>query len=65
MEMLTAADQHIGCYVLLVLTLVVLFITLMRRNAKREKAAGTADSGIARAFDDLTDKQNQSFRYQY
>ena len=51
-------------------TLIVLRITLMRRNAKRNEvaAAGIAeakDENTTHAFEDLTDKENTTFRYQY
>ncbi|PPJ55591.1 hypothetical protein CBER1_03743 [Cercospora berteroae] len=65
-----AFATHIGCYTLLILTLIVLRLTLMRRNAKRNKIAAEGideanDRDTTHAFEDLTDKENATFRYQY
>lgn len=65
-----AFATHLGCYTLLILTLIVLRITLMRRNAKRDQIASAGvseakDENTMHAFEDLTDKENAAFRYQY
>lgn len=65
-----AFATHLGCYVLLVIIIVGLRWHLKRENAKRDAmaAAGVAearDETGSRAFDDLTDRENLSFRYVY
>ncbi|KAH7400361.1 major facilitator superfamily domain-containing protein [Cadophora sp. MPI-SDFR-AT-0126] len=71
---LIAFATHMGCYVLLVIVLIVLRWYLRHENMKKDRvqaeflAAGTGvvpDAGLAHAFDDLTDKENVNFRYVY
>lgn len=61
-----------GCYVLLIIVLIFLRWHLRHENKKKDRlqaeflAAGTGvvlDTGLAHAFDDLTDKENMNFRY--
>jgi hypothetical protein len=59
-----------GCYVLLVITIVFLRWHLTRQNKKKDDiltAAGlpALDAGMLHAFEDLTDRENQNFRYIY
>ncbi|PKS04982.1 hypothetical protein jhhlp_008348 [Lomentospora prolificans] len=63
-----AFSTHLGCYVFLVLVLIVLRIYLSRENKKRDKlfAEGVMQADKNRtdhAFEDLTDRENLSFRY--
>ena len=65
-----AFSTHLGCYVVLVAAIIFLRFYLVRQNKKREDMASTGvaearDEGLTRAFDDLTDRQNLSFRYVY
>ncbi|KAL3440056.1 major facilitator superfamily domain-containing protein [Aspergillus insuetus] len=65
----TAFATHIGCYGLLFVILVALRFYLVRQNKKRDHIAATStgDEGTYaatdRAWGDLTDKENLSFRY--
>ncbi|KAI9631747.1 major facilitator superfamily domain-containing protein [Dioszegia hungarica] len=56
---------HLGIYGLFIANLVWMRVMLTRRNAKREK--DLLDQGLennhSKAFDDMTDLQNQDFRY--
>ncbi|KAH6703999.1 major facilitator superfamily domain-containing protein [Leptodontidium sp. MPI-SDFR-AT-0119] len=69
---LIAFSTHMGCYVLLIIVLIFLRWHLRHENKKKDRlqaeflAAGTGvvlDTGLAHAFDDLTDKENMNFRY--
>lgn len=67
---LIAFSVHMGCYVVLVLAIVVLRWHLKRQNDRKDAlaAAGVAeaaDQRMVHAFDDLTDKENPNFRYIY
>lgn len=65
-----AFATHLGCYVVLVIAILFLRWYLIRQNKKRDVLA---ESGVvearrdftARAFEDLTDRENLSFRYVY
>lgn len=66
---------HLGCYTLLVFTIVFLRFWLVRQNKKKDAAAAellaagviadTDEAKMAHAFDDLTDRENPNFRYVY
>lgn len=61
---------HLAFYIAQILVFFALRVILMRRNAKKDadaKAQGRADGevNLDNAFDDMTDKQNPEFRYQY
>ncbi|KAG8626583.1 hypothetical protein KVT40_005528 [Elsinoe batatas] len=59
-----AFSTHMGCYVLLVATIVFLRFYLKRQNAiKDREQKGSETQGTIHGFDDLTDQQNPSFRY--
>lgn len=63
-----AFSTHIGCYVLLVLIIIALRWYLMRQNKKRDAlaAAGVIEASpdnTSHAWEDLTDRENLSFRY--
>jgi len=64
-----AFSTHMGCYVLLVLVIVFLRFNFMIRNSKKEKLRAQtgegSDENLVHAFDDLTDKENPTFRYMY
>lgn len=65
-----AFATHLGCYVVLVGAILYLRWYLKRQNKKRDDmaASGVAearDGDLTRAWDDLTDKENLSFRYVY
>ncbi|KAM5349080.1 hypothetical protein ACJ41O_008903 [Fusarium nematophilum] len=65
-----AFATHLGCYSLLVVVILALRWYLRRENRRRDEMAarGVAearDDAMVRAFDDLTDKENLSFRYVY
>lgn len=71
---LIAFAVHMGCYVLLVFTIIFLRWYLIRQNRKKDllqaelAAAGTqgaVDENMVHAFDDLTDRENVNFRYVY
>ncbi|KAF5267580.1 hypothetical protein BFJ63_vAg12167 [Fusarium oxysporum f. sp. narcissi] len=65
-----AFATHLGCYCLLVIVIISLRWYLRRENKKRD---ALAESGVAeasstytgQAWEDLTDKENLSFRYVY
>jgi len=66
-----AFATHLGCYVLLVIDIIVLRWYLKRQNTKKDRLA---EAGVPEAdpknmtvhgFEDLTDKQNAGFRYVY
>lgn len=66
----TAFATHLGCYGLLVVILLFFRFYLSRQNKKRDElaAAGvseTHDERMAHAFEDLTDRENPNFRYEY
>lgn len=59
-----------GCYVLLVLTIIFMRWHLVRENKMKDDlltAAGlpALDPGMLHAFEDLTDRENKNFRYIY
>ncbi|KAF8607267.1 MFS general substrate transporter [Ceratobasidium sp. AG-I] len=61
---------HLAFYIAQILVFFALRVILMRRNAKKvadAKAKGRAEGevNLDNAFDDMTDKQNPEFRYQY
>ncbi|KAK7962878.1 major facilitator superfamily domain-containing protein [Apiospora aurea] len=63
-----AFATHLGCYALLVVILVFFRWWLVRQNKKRDAlaAAGVeaaSDRQTTHAFEDLTDRENLSFRY--
>ncbi|KAI8673175.1 hypothetical protein LRP88_02302 [Fusarium phalaenopsidis] len=65
-----AFATHLGCYSLLVIVILALRWHLRRENRRRDEmaAAGIAEASVdatARAWEDLTDKENLSFRYVY
>ncbi|KAI5456458.1 major facilitator superfamily domain-containing protein [Mariannaea sp. PMI_226] len=65
-----AFATHLGCYSLLVLIILGLRWYLRHQNKKRDEMAaeGVAqarDTELIRAWEDLTDKENLSFRYVY
>lgn len=61
-----AFATHMGCYVLLVFVVVFLRWHLKRQNEKRDAIAIVgSDEGFAHAFEDLTDRENLTFRYIY
>ncbi|KAH7013763.1 major facilitator superfamily domain-containing protein [Ilyonectria destructans] len=65
-----AFATHLGCYSLLVVIIIALRWHLRRENMRRDELAaqGVAearDDAMIRAWDDLTDKENLSFRYVY
>lgn len=63
---LIAFAVHMGCYGLLVLTIITLRWHLKRENDKKDgRTARQVDTGMAHAFDDLTDRENEDFRYVY
>ncbi|KAI1500038.1 major facilitator superfamily domain-containing protein [Biscogniauxia marginata] len=66
----TAFATHLGCYALLVIVLLFFRWHLVRENKKRDQmaAAGLGEANDARmvhAFEDLTDRENPNFRYEY
>lgn len=64
-----AFSTHMGCYVLLVLVIAFLRFNFVIRNKNKNKLAEQVvearDEQLVHAFDDLTDKENPNFRYQY
>lgn len=72
---LIAFAVHMGCYSLLVISILALRFHLKRENAKKDRAAaelaaqgvvdGVVDTKMVHAFDDLTDRENPNFRYVY
>ena len=63
-----AFATHLGCYSLLVIVIVALRWYLRRENRKRDELAAQGiaeakDDAMIRAWEDLTDKENLSFRY--
>ncbi|KAE9984708.1 hypothetical protein EG327_004919 [Venturia inaequalis] len=65
-----AFATHMGCYVLLVLTIIFMRWHLTNENRKKDDlltASGlpALDQGMLHAFEDLTDRENQNFRYIY
>ncbi|KAF2741461.1 allantoate permease [Polyplosphaeria fusca] len=64
-----AFSTHLGCYVLLVITIAFLRWNLTGRNRKKEQlvreVAEVRDDALVHAFDDLTDRENPNFRYIY
>ncbi|KAI5456863.1 major facilitator superfamily domain-containing protein [Mariannaea sp. PMI_226] len=65
-----AFATHLGCYSLLTLTIVSLRWYLKRQNMLRDNLAlaGIEEANkqdTSRSFDDLTDRENLSFRYVY
>ena len=65
-----AFATHLGCYSLLVIVIVALRFYLIHQNKIRDQMAqsGVQDAQnnqFSHAFEDLTDKENPSFRYVY
>jgi len=69
-----AFATHMGCYTLLVLTIIFLRFWLISQNKKKDRAAaelaasgveGVLDERLVHAFEDLTDRENPNFRYVY
>lgn len=62
-----AFSVHIGCYTVLVIAMVFLRWWLRRQNKLKDElqAREGRDEQLVHAFDDLTDRQNKSFRYIY
>ncbi|CAK7221644.1 hypothetical protein SEUCBS140593_004635 [Sporothrix eucalyptigena] len=65
-----AFATHLGCYSLLVIVIIALRFYLVHQNKSRDQLAqtgvqGAQDNQFAHAFEDLTDKENPSFRYVY
>lgn len=60
---LTAFATHMGCYGLLIILLVFLRIWLPYQNKKKENYE--QDVALTHAFEDLTDRENKTFRYIY
>ncbi|KAF2254624.1 allantoate permease [Trematosphaeria pertusa] len=64
-----AFSTHMGCYILLVLVIAFLRFYFVWQNKKRDELAAQVvearDEHLVHAFDDLTDKENPSFRYMY
>jgi hypothetical protein len=59
-----------GCYTLLVITIVLLRVHLVRQNKKKDdmshaNISRTSDTHLVHAFEDLTDRENLNFRYVY
>ncbi|KAF2834745.1 MFS transporter [Patellaria atrata CBS 101060] len=64
----TAFSIHMGCYVVLVITIVVLRWYLKRENRRKDELVAQGvrearDERLVHAFDDLTDRENPNFRY--
>ena len=55
----------VGCYAVLIVVAMVLFVLLRRENARREGMGLDEKEGERRAFEDLTDRENEWFRYAY
>jgi len=65
-----AFATHLGCYVLLVITIAFLWWYLRSQNVKKDRLAaqGLAEadpSRVVHSWDDLTDQENKNFRYVY
>lgn len=65
-----AFATHIACYSVLVIVIFALRFHLKRQNKRRDELAAQGNSAandpqLLRAFEDLTDKENLSFRYVY
>jgi hypothetical protein len=64
-----AFSTHLGCYALLLSTLVFLRWWYIKENARKDKfiAEGLAkkDDDLKHSFEDLTDRENYNFRYVY
>ncbi|KAF2756576.1 MFS transporter [Pseudovirgaria hyperparasitica] len=63
-----AFSTHMGCYVLLVIVIIVLRTHLVRQNRKKDELAAAGvkeakDEKLVHAFEDLTDRENANFRY--
>ncbi|KAJ5397544.1 hypothetical protein N7509_005657 [Penicillium cosmopolitanum] len=65
----TCFSVHMGCYACIVILLGVLRWHLIRENNKRdllqEEDWRASEANLDNAFDDLTDRENLSFRYKY
>ncbi|KAJ5775675.1 uncharacterized protein N7511_000686 [Penicillium nucicola] len=65
----TCFSVHMGCYGCIIILLVLLRWYLKRENARKdalqEQDWRASEMNLDNAFDDLTDKENLSFRYQY
>ncbi|KAK7543648.1 MFS transporter [Phyllosticta citricarpa] len=65
-----AFATHMGCYVLLVIVIVFLWWWLRRENRRKDQLAGHGvgeanDANYVHAWEDLTDRENNNFRYIY
>lgn len=65
-----AFSTHMGCYVILVITIIFLRFHLKRQNQKKDELAAAGvreadDQKMVHAFEDLTDRENPNFRYMY
>lgn len=65
-----AFATHLGCYSLLVIDIVLLRWYLVAQNKKRDRLAAEGvqearDEAFVHAFEDITDKENDNFRYVY
>lgn len=65
-----AFATHTGCYVVLVIVIVILRYQLRRQNSRKDALAAAGvreanDDRLIHAFDDLTDRENPNFRYIY
>ncbi|KAJ5966310.1 MFS general substrate transporter [Penicillium waksmanii] len=65
----TCFSVHMGCYACIIILLGVLRWHLVRENNKRdllqEEDWRASEANLDNAFDDLTDRENLSFRYKY
>ncbi|KAK7203704.1 major facilitator superfamily domain-containing protein [Myxozyma melibiosi] len=65
----TGFSVHMGCYGVIYGTLIYLRFYLKKENAKRDALQDedwrASEANVENAFDDLTDKENPSFRYVY
>ncbi|CAK7204676.1 hypothetical protein SEUCBS139899_007435 [Sporothrix eucalyptigena] len=63
----TCFSVQMGCYVLDLILLSILWWYLRRENAKKDAVQvvdeSAAETNLSNAFDDLTDKENPNFRY--
>lgn len=65
-----AFSTHMGCYVVLVITIIFLRLHLKRQNRRKDELAAAGvreanDQRMVHAFEDLTDQENPNFRYMY
>lgn len=64
-----AFATHMGCYALLLVTLAYLRWWYRRENARKdvriEQGQAKKDDDLKHSFEDLTDRENDNFRYVY